>query len=97
MITATEKAAQRLKDVLTRRFLDVGVGFRVLGNTGEAGHTTFDIKLDNKHAGDEVIESYGVKFFLDERSAALLGDCQLDYVDGPDAGFIIKATEDKKA
>ena len=65
-MTTTEKAAQKLKNILIEKFLDVGLGFRVVGKADESGHTTFDIKPDNGCPGDEIIESYGMKVFLDQ-------------------------------
>jgi len=89
-MTATEKAAQKLKEILIQRFFDTGLGFRVTGNADQSSLATLDIKLDNQRPGDEVIELYGMKFFLDQSSAALLSDYELDYIEEPTRRFLIK-------
>lgn len=90
MMTASEKAVQKLEDYLIRRCLDAGLGFRVANDSHEPGHTVLSIKLDNEHTGDEVITSHGIRIFVDRASAAMLRDCTLDYVDEPTGGFCLR-------
>ena len=90
MLTASERVAQELKETLLRKWFDMGLGFRLIKDTNEPGATTCSIKLDNKRADDEVIESHGIKVFLDPISAAQLKDYELDYLDEPAQGFFLK-------
>jgi Fe-S cluster assembly iron-binding protein IscA len=90
MMTASEKAVQKLEDYLIRRCLDAGLGFRVANDSHEPGHAVLVVKLDNEHTGDEVITSHGIRIFVDPASAALLKDCELDYLDEPTGGFCLK-------
>jgi Fe-S cluster assembly iron-binding protein IscA len=68
----------------------------MLVNAADFGEATFSIKLDRQHRGDQVIESNGVKVFLDPASAARISDYQLDYQDEPDGGFFLKTAQEVK-
>jgi len=46
--------------------------------------------------GDEVIESDGVKVFLDASSAAQIKDCHIDYSDEPGVGFFLEMAQKTK-
>ena len=96
MVSTSKKAARRLREQLINKCFEVGIGFRMLVNAGESGKATFSIKLDRQHRGDEVIESNGVKVFLDPASAARISSYQLDYQDEPDGGFFINTTQEAK-
>lgn len=96
MVNTTNKAAKRLREHLIDKCFEAGIGFRMLVNSGESGKATFSIKLDRESPEDQVIESNGVKLFLDPPSAARISDYQLDYCDEPDGGFFLKATQEVK-
>jgi iron-sulfur cluster assembly protein len=96
MVNTTNKAAKRLREHLIDKCFEVGIGFRVLVNSSESGKSTFSIKLDRERPQDQIIESNGVKLFLDPASAARISDYQLDYLDEPDDGFFLKATQEVK-
>ena len=96
MITISSEAAERLKEQLVHRCFETGIGFRMLVNTGESGEVTFSIKLDRQHERDKVIESGGVKLFLDAPSASRVGKCQLDYSDKPKGGFALSRVQETK-
>ena len=96
MVTTTSKAAKRLREQLIHKCFEAGIGFRMLVSTGESGKATFSIKLDRQHRGDEVMESNGVKVFLDPASVARVSDYQLDYRDESDGGFFLKTTQEAK-
>jgi Fe-S cluster assembly iron-binding protein IscA len=93
MVSTSNKAAKQLREQLTNKCFEAGIGFRMLVNTDESGKATFSIKLDRRHQGDEVIESNGVKVFLDPASAARISDYQLDYHDEPRSGFFLKTKQ----
>ena len=96
MVTASNKAAKQLREQLINKCFEAGIGFRMLVDAAKFGEATFSIKLDRQRRGDEVIESNGVKVFLDPASAARISDYQLDYQDEPDGGFILKTTLEAK-
>jgi len=86
----------RLREKLIHKCFEAGIGFRMVVGTVGSGRTTFGIKLDRQRQGDEVIESNGVKVFLDPASEAQISDYQLDYQDEPDDGFFLKAMQKVK-
>jgi Fe-S cluster assembly iron-binding protein IscA len=90
MITASEKAVQRLEDYLIQKCFDAGLGFRVTNDSHEPGHAVLNIKLDYEHTGDEVITTHGIRILVDPTSAAVLKDCKLDYVDERTGGFCLR-------
>jgi len=96
MVSTSNEAAKRLREQLINKCFEAGIGFRMLVNTGESGKATFSIKVDMQQQGDEVIESNGVKVFLDPTSAARISNYQLDYQDEPDGGFFLKTTQEAK-
>ena len=94
MVNATNEAAKRLQELLINKCFEAGIGFRMLVNTAEFGEAIFSIKLDRQRREDEVIESNGVKVFLDPVSAARISDYQLDYEDEPGGGFYLKTMQE---
>jgi|WetSurMetagenome_2_1015567.scaffolds.fasta_scaffold184169_2 Fe-S cluster assembly iron-binding protein IscA len=90
MLSTTEKAAERLKNVLLQRYLKVGMGFRLTRSNNEPGGTIFNIQLDSERENDEVFVSYGIKVIMDQDIAALVGESELDYIDEPVGGFSLK-------
>ncbi len=89
MMTTTENATEKLRDNLLQKCLDAGLGFRLMGNSPIEG--TLSIKVDRKSLGDKVVESGGIKFYLDPVCAVALENYELDYLDGPEAGFFLKS------
>jgi Fe-S cluster assembly iron-binding protein IscA len=93
MVNTTDKATRRLREHLIDKCFQVGIGFRVFVNPGESDKATFSIKLDRERPHDQIIESNGVKLFMDPASAARISDYQLDYRDEPDGGFLLRSME----
>jgi Fe-S cluster assembly iron-binding protein IscA len=97
MLSISGQAAERLRGELIRRCFEIGVGFRIAITTDEVGKSTFSIKFDRQHQGDKVIESDGVKVFLDASSAARIKDYQLNYTDDSEDGFFLKILQTAKS
>lgn len=93
MIGTTEKAAGKLKEDLLEKIFRVGLGFRIDLETDEKGQRTYTIKLDNRCATDEVVDSHGVKVFLGHYIASQLKELELDYIDSPEETFYFKKKE----
>jgi iron-sulfur cluster assembly protein len=96
MVSTSNKAAEQLREQLINKCFEAGIGFRVLVNASESSKATFSIKLDRQNMKDEVLESNGIKLFLDPASAARISGYQLDYQDEPDGGFILKTIQEAK-
>jgi Fe-S cluster assembly iron-binding protein IscA len=97
MVSTSNRAAEQLREQLIDKCSEIGIGFRMLVSTDEFGQTNFSIKLDRRHQEDEVIETNGVKIFLDSASAARISDYQLDYQDELDGGFFLKKAQEAKS
>ena len=93
MISASETAEEKLKEVIFHRLSDVGLGFRVREDADQSSGKTFSIKLDYKQDNDQVMELNGLCLFLDPACAAGLKDYELDYQEEP-AGFCLKRPSD---
>ena len=93
MLSISSRAVERLREELIHRCFQADIGFRILVTTVESGKATFSMKFDNRCQGDEVIESDGIKVFLDASSAVQIEDCQVDYRDEPGGGFSLKMAQ----
>ncbi len=92
MITLTETAAQKLMDLrLEEGKPEYGLRIRVVG--GGCSGFSYELGWDEQAAeGDNVIESHGIKVYLDSMSARYLAGSEIDFVDNQmlGAGFAIK-------
>jgi Fe-S cluster assembly iron-binding protein IscA len=93
MLGISKRAVEMLREELIHKCFQADIGFRILVGNSESGEATFGIKFDRQRQGDEVIESDGVKVFLDATSAAQIEDCQVDYHDEPGGGFFLKIAQ----
>lgn len=93
MLTVSNKATEKLQQKLLQTCFEMGIGFKVFAQTDESGKATFSIKVAKQTRGDEVTELDGIKVFLDTASAAKLGNYELDYLDEPDGGFLLRNRE----
>ena len=90
MITVTQSAARQLRVLLDSQKQSAGKGLRVQINKGGCSGLNYEMTLDEKKNGDEVIERDGVQFFIDNESAGYLRGATLDFRDGLTAsGFQI--------
>jgi len=88
MIVLTSVAARKVKELLEKRGTpQSGLRLGVRGG-GCSGNSYFMEFCDTESPGDEVLESDGVRLFVDLKSAVLLGGTEVDYVEGlMGAGF----------
>jgi iron-sulfur cluster assembly protein len=82
MIDVTENAARQLKSLLAEKAESSGKGLRVQITKGGCSGLHYEMTLDGKKAGDEVVERDGVEFFIDNESASYLSGATLDFRDG---------------
>lgn len=98
MISVTERAARRIKDILVEKGdpdLALRVGVRGGGCSG------FSYVLDftrDQRENDRVFEERGVRLLCDPKSYAFLADTELDFGDGLlDGGFRFNNPNAKKS
>jgi|SRR5579884_412765 iron-sulfur cluster insertion protein len=95
MITITEKAEQKILELMKEEQDTVGLRIYVRGGGchGYQYGMAFESKLSDD---DTVIEKGGVKVILDSQSAPLLSGAEVDYVDSlQGSGFSIKNPQAK--
>jgi iron-sulfur cluster assembly protein/iron-sulfur cluster insertion protein len=90
MIALTDKAAVKVKDLITQEGNDQ-LMLRVAVRPGGCSGFSYEMFFDTDQAGDDLITDYsGVKVVVDPSSAQLLTGATLDYNDGlQGAGFAI--------
>ena len=91
MLTVTESAAKKVQDLrLEEGKPECGLRLRVVGG----GCSGFSYELgweDALQEGDQIVESGGVKVFVDPMSVQYVGGVEIDYVDNLyGSGFSIK-------
>lgn len=80
-----------LKESLMQNCLETGVGFRMLLVNDEQGHLAFvNMKIDSVQEEDDVCKKEGIMLFIDHDSASLIGDSEIDYIDGPKGSFTLR-------
>ncbi len=83
MINVTQNAARQLRSLLEEQPRSRGgKGLRVQIAKGGCSGLHYEMALDEKKAGDEVVEQGGVEFFIDDKSAEHLRGATLDFRDG---------------
>jgi iron-sulfur cluster assembly accessory protein len=90
MVTVTEAAAEQVKTLLKKeRHPEFGLRMMVVG--GGCSGLQYRLAFDTTpRETDRVIESHGVRVFIDLKSALYLAGAELDYVEGlMGAGFKI--------
>jgi iron-sulfur cluster assembly accessory protein len=92
MITLTETAAKKISDLrLEEGKPEWGLRIRIVG--GGCSGMSYELGWDDTATdGDNVVETNGVKVFVDSNSAQYLQGSEIDYVDNTmlGAGFAIK-------
>lgn len=87
-VALTEVAAAKVKEIAKEEGLE-GQGLRVQVKGGGCSGFQYDLYFDEKATDmDQVVESRGVKIFIDPLSAQYLEGTEIDYVEGlSGAGF----------
>jgi iron-sulfur cluster assembly accessory protein len=90
MIKITDSAVRQLRRLLEEQPQAAEKGLRVQIVKGGCSGLHYEMALDDKRFGDEVVERDGVEFFIDLESADYLRGATLDFRDGLTAvGFHI--------
>lgn len=80
MITLTDSAAKKVRDLLTQQGLPEGAGLRMKVVGGGCSGMSYQLATENAPApGDKVFESQGVKVFLDPKSALFVSGTEIDW------------------
>jgi iron-sulfur cluster assembly accessory protein len=83
MIEVTQNAVRHLRSLMEAQPRSrEGKGLRIQIAKGGCSGLHYEMTLDEKRAGDAVVERDGVEFFIDNESADYLRDATLDFRDG---------------
>jgi iron-sulfur cluster assembly accessory protein len=92
MVTLTETAAKKISELrLEEGKPEWGLRVRLVG--GGCSGMSYELGWeDQQGADDQVIESHGIKVYVDPHSASYISGSEIDYVanDMMQAGFAIK-------
>ncbi|MGH7314149.1 MAG: HesB/IscA family protein [Candidatus Rokuibacteriota bacterium] len=92
MVTLTELAAKKVADLrMEEGKPEWGLRVRLVG--GGCSGMSYELGWEDQEAeGDTVVESYGVKLYVDHHSATYVAGSEIDYIDNNmlGAGFSIK-------
>ena len=87
MINVTDSAVEQLRALVGSA---AEKGLRIAIAKGGCSGLHYEMTLDEQHAGDEVVQRDGARFFIDPESAKLLAGSTLDYHDSlTSSGFQI--------
>ena len=79
VVTLTESASQRVKDMIAKR--GEGLGLRVSTKvSGCAGFSYVVDYADEVKDGDQVFESFGTKVIVDTKSLENIDGMEIDYI-----------------
>ncbi len=83
MITITDKAKQRVLDIMKEESYDSSYFVRVAVESGGCSGLTYQLNFDNQEQkDDQVFEDKGVKLVLNIKSFLYLAGTELDFSDG---------------
>jgi len=83
MITITEKAKQRVLEILTEENYDNSYFVRVSVESGGCSGLSYQLNFDNQEQkDDQVFEDKGIKLVLNIKSFLYLAGTELDFSDG---------------
>jgi iron-sulfur cluster insertion protein len=90
MITLTERAADRVRDLFQREGRP-NAALRLRVTAGGCSGLRYELAFDEVQDVDHALEQHGVAVVIDPKSAPHLADCILDYADGlNESGFQIE-------
>jgi len=95
MVTLTEKAASRIKDMAAKK--GVGPCLRVKVGTGGCSGLSYEFDITDQVSPEDIIfEAFGAKAAVDPRSDFFIGGSQVDYFESlMEAGFRIQNPQAK--
>ena len=94
IVNITESAADHVKKLLVDEPGKTGLRLEVRG--GGCSGMSYGLSFDNVQENDHVQEEYGIKVYIDPKSAIYMKGTTLDFQSGLDGkGFVIKNPQAK--
>lgn len=90
MITLTDKAAEKVKELLNGQGSDPAAGLRVAIRGGGCSGFQYALAFDEEREGDQVFEQHEIRLLIDSQSLGFVDGSEVDYVEGlQGAGFAV--------
>lgn len=92
MITISDAAGEKLKEVMAQRNIDADAVLRLFVQTGGCSGFSYGLALDDSTSeNDRIIEQQGIRVAIDPMSAMYLRGVEIDYIDNVmGGGFTIR-------
>lgn len=91
MVTLTERASSKVREIIAERQLAPDAGLRVYVKPGGCSGFSYGLALDHEREEDVVVEAGDLKVFIDPMSAQFLKGAEVDYKDAlMGGGFAIQ-------
>ena len=90
MITLTDTAAEKVKELLNGQGSDPEAGLRLAVRGGGCSGFQYALAFDQLREGDQVFELADIRVLVDSESLPFVEGSEVDYVDGlQGAGFAV--------
>lgn len=90
MVTLTDRAATKVKQLLNGQADDAEGGLRVAVRGGGCSGFQYALAFDQQHEGDQVFEHQQIRLLVDSESLPFVDGSEVDYVDSlQGAGFAV--------
>ena len=88
MLSLTEKAAEKVKEIRQAEGIEDVMALRLRVVGGGCSGFSYDLYFDSAQDSDKTFDSFGVKLVVDQMSLMYLVGTEVDYVEGlHGAGF----------
>jgi len=90
MVTLTDKAAEKVKELLNGQAADEEAGLRVAVRGGGCSGFQYALAFDELREGGQIYEHHEIRLLIDAESLPFVDGSEVDYVDGlQGAGFAV--------
>lgn len=90
MVTLTDTAAGKAKDLMNGQAENPKTGLRVAVRGGGCSGFQYALAFDSEREGDHVVQHQGIRLLIDADSFSFVDGSEVDYVEGlQGAGFAV--------
>ncbi len=90
MVTLTDKAAEKVKELLNGQGTESKPGLRVAVRGGGCSGFQYALAFDEQRDGDQIYEHEAITLLVDSESVPFVDGSEVDFVDGlQGAGFAV--------
>jgi iron-sulfur cluster assembly protein len=90
MVTLTDKAADKVKELLNGQSAEEEAGLRVAVRGGGCSGFQYALSFDQEREGDRVFEQQDIRLLIDSQSLPFVDGSEVDFVEGlQGAGFAV--------